>query len=561
MSTITETEQYTYYTPTVEETYTNSEIGENTSTKPQERFSQKLLTVLGTNKLLIFNNGDLPALPGKGEHRAPFESELQSCIARKCSDIFTETGGIAEGKSEEWANILEISPAILNIMTSDDSYIEAVSRSQSINLVDFSIEAARNPSILGEAVISTGFGGSDDEATSTRLEAYTLPTLTIIDRLNTFYAERRAGAISRARRSKELHAREYEITQGAYTLSREEKKELEKTLPEDESDYPNLTEEEIEEIEQRHAVATTLPKARFFFGAQAAVAINGNEDGGVMDPDAINKRATENIQALKQAVDTMFPHIAQNVEYVQDIPWSKHKPYTKILIDYFADMLENTDDKSIQETLQHLKQRGARRGGENGTNGASKYAAIHPAVFMDRTNLPMGYFLQNIQKPPKVNITIGGRTERQFNPVREHISHNASLEGLIAYLDNKPQYKNHRQALQFLQQREQSGKGRGPISYRQPNTTISLITTLAPDATYYFVDGYDRPRGYDIDTQISELDKDYTAKTEEGKRRKEENTQVNNIEIRADLARIAGIRKDLEAIQRAQMEAAARNNS
>jgi hypothetical protein len=198
-----------------------------------------------------------------------------------------------------------------------------------------------------------------------------------------------------------------------------------------------LSDDELKDIMDTNGIPTQGPKVLLLSGASAARAINHT-----MDSEKIAVRNDENLKIIREYVNTYHPDVAGQVEIANGLAWPEAtnegeasiSNYTRTVMDYLADVLDKADEPEIKHAVDNLKKRGERRGGEAGKKGSMLYAASHPKFFNDRLNLPFGKMLDRKGKQPRMVISLGGKTEKQFDIARDYLSTHASVEGFQAHL-------------------------------------------------------------------------------------------------------------------------------
>jgi hypothetical protein len=132
-------------------------------------------------------------------------------------------------------------------------------------------------------------------------------------------------------------------------------------------------------------------------------------------------------------------------------------------------------------------------------------------LFQDFINLPWSPFLEGVKSNPKVNITIGGRTEKSFCALRDELSESVSPKGFRGFVDKKIKAADddkERIGLKAVSARVENWEKRVAKSREnywdeqayiirpdRPNQTIQLITSIGRLPTYYYREGYDQPYG------------------------------------------------------------------
>lgn len=468
-------------------------------------------------RIQVFNNGDRPLPVTDKAHRTVFTDEAARIVGQFCHDLIQPDGNLVPDREQEWFNLMDIAPKLIEIMTDRDNHISLVQQPQALNIVTSALYLARNPN--ANAVIRVGFGGSDDPYTSSRLPAYSIPALKIAEKIRNFYEDRKMSKLHRVALQKKATELEQKLER---PLSKEEKAILAQELtPDQDGHYQILDPEEEQAFLDMYSIPKSLPKIEFFFAYQAAIAINQT-----MDPEQIQKRAHENIRAVRDYVLTYHPRVASQVSFQEDIPWNQHRPHSKIILQYLAHLLRTSEDRSIQETLATLQNLGSNHGGQNGAEQAAEYAAIHPWGFGDRLNIPYVNYIKDRHDNNEINITIGGKPERHFCSVRTFLSQRANPDGLIDFIDTRINesglddrekaeliktlsvVKRWRKITDASRQKayikddESQWNRIGSIRADTPQVGISLITSIGEKPTYYATE-YDSP----IDADPDEYDR------------------------------------------------------
>ncbi len=464
-------------------------------------------------RVQFFTDGLPPSFPS-GTEKEIFIEESKQIIRFYTQDILDTNGNIPPGKSQEFKNMLEIAPELVRILTNSESHISFAQRSQSLNILGAALHLSRHPNT--ELAISMGIGGSDSDMTSARFPAYVIPAAKIIEELNEFYEKRRKNKLT-SELAEKMVIEEFtnlpDDDPDIKARKKARKKELFESIESGKinpEDY--FSDTQTQEIHNRHAIRVNRPRLRVFFAHQAAIAINHT-----MDSTKIPNRTQENMNALRIYMTTFHPKIAPHMELIVDTPWKEHSPYQTVLIEYLAYELRESQDLNIQKTLAVLRKLGGNHGGEMGAERAAEYAAAHPAVFGDRMNLPYTMYLEGENKNPAINITIGGKTEREFCAVREYLTRIVNAKRLKTFIANKAlsaSDSKQKQRLQGMiasisrwedmiaQRRNRYGNigDEGVIAKADlPIHGIQLITTIGQTPTYY-------PTEYDIPTGTSDSD-------------------------------------------------------
>ncbi len=512
------------YTPTPAEMFGQGEIGVNIKIPPQIRklASQCILpfsensantgTVKGDNRLRVFEDGKEPRPVIDNSHR--FERAAEQLIANNYGHYFTSEGTIKPEYKQAWSNVTEIAPSLIKILsdrlqTDRPTYISMIQEDYALNLIATALFLIDNPD--ADIKILMGIGGSDDEFTTSRFVSYALPALEMAEALADFYQERDQAKQLDAAVKKRLE--EFLATPEAQALSPDDLKKRKREIAQITDPSQILTEGDIVEIRRTYAIRTTPAKIEFKFAHHAAQTVNST-----MDKDKIIARAGDNITALRKFVDTCYPNLSDNVNYIEDKPWQEHSLYGRMLLEYMASLLRESDDPVIKSTLATLQDRGKNHGGNDGAERAAEYAAAHPIIFEDRLSVPATNTFDDGRKADLL-ITIGGRPERHFNAIRNFLSKNVTSDGLIRYVLTKAAQttdETERLNLQRLAQRIQrweeiithtrAGYRRGTRTVRAdlPIHELLEITTLGEAPTYY-ASKFDRPDGTPLSTQIPAL--------------------------------------------------------
>lgn len=474
------------------------------------------------DRIQLFSDGEAPYSPMSGipyevdtpkglrtknsfDRKEAFVEQAKFAIARYCQDYFEADGSIASKHEQDWYNLVEIAPELVKIMTSRDNYVTLAHENHAVNIIASATHMARYPET--QIVLRTGIGGSDDEFTSHRFAAYGLPALKIAEDIQSFYAQREDERLVHAAidKAKDLSV-DYLNTP---SLSRGFRKDLSdqvRAIIKQDGLEALLSPEEQTQVCRKYAIAQDPISIQFFFADEAAIAINHT-----MDAEKIPARTAENTEALADHVNTFHPAVAEKVTYLKDIPWSSHKPYARTLIEYLAEELRQADDKTVRETLSTLETLGDNHGGENGSQRAAEYAAMHPLPFGDRLNLPFTSYLQGVSDNPTINITVGGRTERHFCAIREYLSTTANPTRLVAFIEAKIDQgiadEEVTQYTRMIQQINRWERRVGVIREKyvdehdpnpklarpdKPLHDIMLVTNVGYTPTYYATE-YDRP--------------------------------------------------------------------
>lgn len=504
-----------YYTPTPQQGFGGTRLELPNYLKDSKYFNtlvHKCLTPFQRRtpeRIQVFTNGDDPYPPTDSSHRALFMKETAEVVARYSQDLLTADGNLMPGREQEWFNLIEIAPRLIEIMTNRDNYITLVQKSQTLDIVATALHMARFPNT--EVVFRIGIGGSDDEFTSARSAAYGVPALKILEQINKLYDERKQSKLLAAAIRKGFA--DYERLHGIPS-PKEERTKISNRISANGNYADDLTVEKQAAVLAENAIPSNLPRIEFFCAYQAAIAINHT-----MDPDRVRQRAVEGIDVLRQYVISRHPQIAGQVGFLEDIPWAEHKPHSKIILEYMAHLLRSSTEDTIQDTLTTLQNLGNKHGGQNGAEQAAEYAAIHPWAFGDRLNLPYTRYLEGSKTNPTINITIGGKPERHFCAIRDYLSKYANPDGLLEFIRSKLEQSSDSQERDFLarlagrverwkrridwvrQKQYAPDLNQNPSDHTvirpdRPLLSVSLVTSIGLSPTYYATE-FDRPHNTD----------------------------------------------------------------
>ncbi|GEM_PF-3230708 len=189
--------------------------------------------------------------------------------------------------------------------------------------------------------------------------------------------------------------------------------------------------ENLKKLKERGIIEFDLPRFRIFFAPYSAIAVNTSE---MSSEDVLQNMARTRRYILEYIAyfhKDIFPNIFIEVEN----PWDQHDPVTRVVLDYFSQLLVDSQDETIKKLISILQQRGANHGNELGAELAHVYAAIHPLLFKDSVNHPRVNVFDYSEKN-LFALSIGGRPERLFNSVRAYIRKKTDPRLLSALLGN-----------------------------------------------------------------------------------------------------------------------------
>lgn len=499
--------------------------------EPAEQLTQRFLKSYTPDGISVFVNGEQPKSPRDLKTKTEFDNAVRMVVLDRTQGLFDENGHIKEGKQQEWENVQQIAPELVKILTSRDNYILSVYRNHATAPIAYAIDAARNPRVIEETVFNVGFGGSDDPFTSTRLPSYGEPAARLTDAIHTFYTKRGRQVLTKAQLTQEFDLHKQRLGR---ELTKEEKKQITENVQNGNADSELLSDEEATQLLAEKGVPQNMPTIRYFFADQAAMVINSTKNRA-----GIDERTIANMQALYTHITSKYPHLAERVEIVRDAPWSKHPLRAKLQIDYLASIVEEAEQThpSIKDAVNHLRKRGENHGGENGHKEAHRYAGYHDAIFQDLLSLPFTKYLYQMDKDakfaeygspivhnPLYNIVLGGRSEKEFDLVRDYVSTHASMEGYMKYVQTRAHEESdpdmEQQLLHLhakLQRLDRITSHIAQARYSQtpqaadalrpdhPYMTMSFTTKIGRQAPYYATE-VDVPTGSDIPSQIEMIE-------------------------------------------------------
>lgn len=376
-----------------------------------QRLTNEFIGIVSENGITTFHNGDKKQSFVDSGPKQDLRIDVTNVIWNNCKDFFDEWGNIKKGKEGEWGNVEAIAPNIAAAFLSKENGIKSVNRDQTKDIFDFAVKVALDPSLLERTVVSIGFGGSADSATSSRLPSYGLPAQLIAEQINRFYQDRLIQGIDEARKAK-------------YPTITDEKK------------LPYITDEELGNVKKRYAIPDKPLTLRFFSGAEAGIESNFPDRA-----DAVRKRREENWDAIEDFTNMHFPDLLPQMTFENDIPAEEYSIEQKTVLEYGAHILRTSKRESIKSTLTFLEGLGKKKGGEQGKELAAEYAFRHTGFFKDRLNLPAAYTnffdVEHVFEKPEVAIMIGGRSEEMFSGIRDYLVEHVTPEGLRDYARTK----------------------------------------------------------------------------------------------------------------------------
>lgn len=512
------TKRYSYFRPsTVEQRVAGLDTSVPVEIRNNPFFKGLVNQLIEPFKLIsVFEDGGQPYSPADGKHLDQFRAEMEEVVYRYTRDFGDVNPKTLTGERKQtWLNMVELSPQILQVFTDPKNHIGLVQKREALNLAGTALHLVRFPDT--QLALTVGFGGTDDEWTAARFNAYAISPTNIRDDLRTIIDKRRAKALDKASVNKAFD--EYKKAVGGKDLEKDEKRRVVASIPKYENGQPaNLTEDEKVDAYRQFGIPLSLPQIKFFFAYHPALAINQTMDGG-----RIRLRADEQIDSLKKYVATYHPQASESAVYLVDKPWENHSPLTRLGLKYLVSLLRDCPDEAVQKELVDLKKIGRNKGGEIGEARAEEYIALHPPIFSDRLDMPHLGLLEGDEVNPEINITIGGRTERTFCAARIYLAEAASAEGFESFvLDPEKRGIEDEEIVNEVLSKIRSWKDQAEIarqartssrlatldvpSYDYPIHGISLITDIASGNPPYYVTEYDKPLGTDLKTHLAELE-------------------------------------------------------
>lgn len=468
---------------------------------PYDKLVRKMTnTLLKQGFDMIDHNGTIVL---DGNYHEPLYQGIGEVVKHSLGDL--------DLKSVEAARAAEMAPALLEAITSSP-YISGINRNYLLDLVRWSVEAARDPDLISETTLRVGFGGSQDETLSMRLPAYLLPAVDIWRRLNAIRDQR----VQKLEKVKTGYIFTQLVANRKGELTREEKKAIDNQARQIALNT-EFDQETMAALRKRAGIFD-MPKVEFFFVPNAATEINQ------MHKERVFAQTQQSIELIQAFVTHFFPDVAPYIQFRVDRPWSEHGPYTRLILDYCQNLLKIYDGPDLEKVISLVEELGNNHGQENGRNKAGTYAAIHPLVFQDLLRLPIFSSIIERDRKTLANITIGGRPERLFNRIRELISNTATPESLVEFakqqLDEGKLTDNQYKRLVWWQKaykNRQEGYGNKGLNEKWafadlPLLTIPLITNIGEHPVYYLTE-FDLPLTKEAVANLLEIG--FTAKFEE----------------------------------------------
>ena len=174
--------------------------------------------------------------------------------------------------------------------------------------------------------------------------------------------------------------------------------------------------ENLKSLQQRNIIKFDLPTFRIFFAPYSAISINSAE----MAAEDVLLNMAKTHDYLSRYITFFHPEILPHVKFEVENPWDIHNEITKGVLDHFSQLLIETQDENIQQSLSILRERGVKHGNESGASHSHVYAAMHPLLFKDGIFHPPVNIFDNAEKNIFA-LSIGGRPERLFNTIRSYI--------------------------------------------------------------------------------------------------------------------------------------------
>lgn len=358
--------------------------------------------------------------------------------------VVSESMGDLDPASNEANRIYEMSPHVLEAVM-ESPYISGVSERYLVDLARWSVEAARNPQLIGKTAIRVGFGGSDDEHLSMRYPSYLLPAVDIWNRL----ANLRDQRLAQFENAKAKYIRDSEF--GDIIEAEQDKQRKKELRVRYFNEARAMVDEygfEPETIESLRLSAGIfdLPRIELIFAFHAGIAINGKDKGKTI------AQAAQGMQLAQAFIGHFFPELSSYIDIRSD---GEPGPYTELITGYLSELVHDAyakpqyaslRDGLVNLAVNHGKANGATSMEEAPPDAATEeaverseeyrkaveYAAKHVLFFQDQVNIPSVSRIGSTDEA-WANISIGGRPERLFNEIRQVISETATADGFVQY--------------------------------------------------------------------------------------------------------------------------------
>jgi len=288
--------------------------------------------------------------------------------------VVTESLKDIKPGSEEAQQVKSLAPKFVTAMVRSND-IRGIGQEHAGDIIRTAVELARNPDLLCQTVIRTGFGGTADQELVTRFPAYLLPALDMQKRLIQAQID---GGID----------------------------------PQD----------------------VKIPDVEFFFAPHAFIYVNGHDRERVLQNAQNMQQITR--QFVKEFYPQAVEHVTYRVD--KPMEEGVLYPFSKISFDYLAHVVKTSDQEDVRRIVRELEKFGFTRGGELGQSMASHYGALHTVLFQDEIDIPHPDLIDK-DTGHLINLTIGGRPERLFNRIRQEASEKASRNGFVEFARRKLQ--------------------------------------------------------------------------------------------------------------------------
>ncbi len=204
----------------------------------------------------------------------------------------------------------------------------------------------------------------------------------------------------------------------------------------------------VAQLQTDYHFSTQLPKLVIFNAANAAIHING------MDEEKVLSARDQTQQLLRSYVQRYHSTLADSLEFQNDTPWETHDFATRMQLLYARDLVRSFDGKRerAQKILDdfgthHRKLHATRNGGYTdnifGMTPSEAYAMLHFFFFADpQVHVDPGQKMPpaNIMEPASVSrhvIYHQGTPELVFGVFRKLVAENATIDGFLAWIDNR----------------------------------------------------------------------------------------------------------------------------
>lgn len=436
----------------------------------------------------IFQRDSLLATPkaGKGKEERPFSLFTYDTQGRESTptqpDYARRLGIQVTGQYEKVLTTLStperaylgmLAPKLVQALVLDRRFIDKVYGEDLANVPALVLDWFQHPEAVAQTHFRIGYGG--EEVVSSRAPAYIVPALETVKRVKKVYADYTNWALVHELHEREGNAKSPEIERflanqikaHPQTKDLTDREALEQVhssslLPTDQVKAAALktwehflgrplSPTEFDDIKRKYHTTDELPKVVVFNAANAAIEINGMDQTRVLAA----RDATQTL--LREYVTEFHPELADCLVFQNDRPWNEHNLYTKMLLEYYRDILASKKGERgrVQEILAkfgvHHRQTETRL---DGLEPWEAYSSLHREFFQDplvRRNregnlvpqpfeekLPTSAVMTEVA-PARHVIYHQGKPEITFGVDRKLVAENASLSNFIDWLQRRQQ--------------------------------------------------------------------------------------------------------------------------